>query len=119
MRPDVHTSGVPPKEERLAVLVRLINEIERALGDLFVHSLHTLNCERTCVLADLLAPWPEARIRRGRIFRGRGLTLENAAGAEHSLELGIFRIVRILRFLFGVQVVEVAEEYVEAVNGRH
>ena len=35
-----------------------------------------------------------------------------------SFEVGILRIVRILRLFFGVQVIEVAEELVETVHGR-
>ena len=44
--------------------------------------------------------------------------MQHAARAEEFLELGVFGVVRILRLFFGVQVVEVAKELVEAVDAR-
>ena len=44
--------------------------------------------------------------------------VQHAARTELLLELGILRVVRVLRLLLGVQMVEVAEELVEAVDGR-
>ena len=49
---------------------------------------------------------------------GRGLAVEDAARAEFGAERRVLRIVRVLGLLLGVQVVEVAEELVEAVHGR-
>ena len=46
------------------------------------------------------------------------LAVDHAARAVLLLELGILRIVVGLRLFFGVQVIEVAEELVEAVLGR-
>jgi hypothetical protein len=43
---------------------------------------------------------------------------QHAARAEALTEGGVLRIVGVLRLLLGVQVVEVAEELVEAVVGR-
>ena len=45
----------------------------------------------------------------------RRVDLEHAARAELLAELRVLRIVGILRLLLGVEVVEVAEELVEAV----
>ena len=44
--------------------------------------------------------------------------VRNAARAELRAEPRIFRIVGILRLLFGVEVIEIAEELVEAVDRR-
>jgi hypothetical protein len=44
--------------------------------------------------------------------------VEHATRTEPFPERGIRRVVRVLRLFFGVQVVEVAEELVEAVDGR-
>ena len=44
--------------------------------------------------------------------------LQHAARAELRAELGILRVVRILRLVLGVEVIEIAEELVEAVDGR-
>ena len=55
------------------------------------------------------------RGRRPRFLVG-GSTVEYPARAELGLELGILGIVRMLRLLLGVEVIEVAVELVEAVN---
>jgi hypothetical protein len=47
------------------------------------------------------------------------LHFKTPRGPNIALNFGIFRVVGVFRFLFGVQVVQVAEEYVEAVNRRH
>ena len=47
-----------------------------------------------------------------------GLALEHAARAELRLERRVLRIVGMLRLLLGVEVIEVAEELVEAVHRR-
>jgi hypothetical protein len=101
VRPDVHARGVPPHEERLAVLVRLIDEPEGPGRDLLVDRLHALLGERAGVL--------DPPVRKA---------VDDAAGAEPLLEVGVLRIVRVLRLLLGIQVVEVAEELVEAVRAR-
>jgi len=44
--------------------------------------------------------------------------MQHAARTEHFFELRILRVVRQLRLFLGVEVVQVAEELVEAVNGR-
>ena len=46
------------------------------------------------------------------------LDLDHAAWTEFLFELGVLRIIRALRLFFGVEVVEVAQELVEAVVGR-
>ena len=73
--------------------------------------------ERAGVLDGLLADAAEARVL-GRIVLVARLALQHAARAELRLELGILRVVGILRLVLGVEVVEVAEELVEAVDGR-
>ena len=53
----------------------------------------------------------------GIVFIG-GPAVEDAPRSEFFSELGILGIVRILRLLFGVEVIEVAEELVEAMDRR-
>src|SRR5262249_57981964 len=101
MRPDVHARGVPPDKERLADLVLFLHERERGSRDLLVDRLHALLGERAGVL-DLPA----------------GERMDHAAPAELLLELGVLRIVDALRLLLGVEVIEIAEELVEAVCRR-
>jgi hypothetical protein len=73
--------------------------------ELLVHRLHALFVMRARVLDRLPRPC-------------RRLATQHAARARTSPELGILRIIRILRFLFRVEVIEVAEELVEAVHRR-
>src|SRR5262249_45612438 len=96
---------VPPYEERLAVLVGLVDELKSRRRELLVDGFHALGVQRSRVL-DLL--------------RAVGIrpAVKHAARAELLFELRVLRIVGILRLLFGVQVIEVAEEFVEAVRRR-
>ena len=117
MRPDVHAAGVEPDEERLAVAIGAIDEIRRRVEELAVHRLHALLGQRPGVLALLLAPRAEPRIL-ARGVRGRGDAFQDAARSEGGLEGRILGIVDVLRLLLGIEVIEVAEELVEAVHGR-
>ena len=94
-----------------------VDEVERRGRDLVVNGLHPLLGERSGVLDGLLADLAEPRID-GLVVLVRGLALEHPAGAESLLELGVFRVVRVLRLVLGVQVIQVAEELVEPVDGR-
>ena len=64
-----------------------------------------------------LPPWAKARIVARRDGRGRD-AFQDAARTEHRLEGGVLRVIRVLRFILGVQVIEVAEKLVEAVHRR-
>ena len=78
-----------------------LDEVLRSVEEFGVDRLHALGVERAGVLDPAV---------------GRGL--DDAARAELLPELGVLRIVGILRFFLGVEVVEVAEELVEAMRGR-
>src|SRR5262249_4847769 len=105
MREDVHARRVPPYKERLPIGSRLIDELESPIKELLVNSLHALGVQRPRVL-DLLRAV------------GVGPALEYAARPELFPELGIFRIVRIFRFLFCIEVIKVAKELVESMCSR-
>src|SRR5262249_50247301 len=94
---------VPPDEERLAVFVRLVNELETPVEELLVDGLHALGRERAGVL-DLL--------RAVRI----GEAVQHAARPDFFLELGVLRIIGAFRLLLGVELIEIAEKFVEAVS---
>src|SRR5262249_35575807 len=115
--PDVHAGRIEPDEERLAVADRAVDELRRGLDKLFVDRLLALPGERAGVLAFLLAPRAEAGIVARRVGGG-GDALEHAARTELRPERRILRIVRMLGLVLGVQVIEVAEEHVEAMHGR-
>ena len=94
-----------------------VDEVERRAEELLVHRLHALARERAGVLDGLLADAAEARVLR-RIVPVARLALHHAARAELGAELRVLRVVGILRLLLRVEVVEVAEELVEAVDRR-
>ena len=60
---------------------------------------------------------PNCRIDGRVVLVGR-LALQHAARAELLPEIRVLRIVGVFRLFLGVEVVEVAEELVEAVHGR-
>jgi hypothetical protein len=64
----------------------------------------------------LFADAAKARIF-SRVVPVGGLALHDTARAEVRAEGGIARVVKILRFFLGVEVVEITEEFVEAVHG--
>ena len=112
----MHVGEVHPDEGGLAGLVLALDEVDGARGDVVVDRLHPLLGQRTGVLAHLLADLAEARID-GRIVLVRGLAVQHAARAELGAEGRVLRIVRQLRLFLGVEVIEVAVELVEAVDG--
>ena len=113
----MHATRIEPHEERLLVPVRAIDEIQRGLEEFFVDGLHSFLGERPRILAPLLAPRAKSGIVTWRVSRSRD-ALHDAARTELRPERGVLRIVSVLRLILGVQVVEIAEEFVEAVNGR-
>ncbi len=116
VREGVHARGVHPTKERLVGLGLSLDEIDRSIGSFVVDRLHAFSGQRAGVLNGLLAYAAPARLLGGIILVG-SLTAEHAARAEHLLEFRILRIRPPLRLLLGVEVVEIAEELVEAVHG--
>ena len=111
VRAEVHPRAVPPAEERLAGLVLPLDEVLGGGDGLVVDRLHPLLGERAGVFDRLAA-------------LAVGLALEHAARAvllEERLAVGqapCRRVVAVLGLFLGVEVVEVAEELVEAVHRR-
>ena len=94
------------RKNGLPSLWHLVDEGEGMVRHLFIDGLHALLGERTGIL-DLLSA---LAVRPG---------VQHAPGTEALLEGRVLRIVRVLLgFLFGVEVVEIAEELVEAVRRR-
>ena len=85
--------------------------------ELLVHRLHPLPRQRAGVLDRLLADLAEHRIDGRVVLVGR-LALHHAARAELLPEIRVLRIVRVFRLFLGVEVIEVAEELIEAVHRR-
>ena len=101
VREDVHAGGVPPHEEGLLILRGAVHEVQGFDRDFLVDRLHALARQRT-------------RVRDAAV----GEAMNDAARTKPLLELGIFRIVRVFGLFLGVEVIQVAEELVEAVIGR-
>ena len=98
-------------------LVLPLDEAHCGAEEFLVHRLHALLGERAGVLDLLLADPAKARIV-GRIVGVARHALQHAARAELCAELRVLRVVGVLRLVLGVEVIEVAEELVEPVNGR-
>src|SRR5512137_99860 len=61
VRDDVHARRVEPAEERLAVRLGLVDELQGEIADFVVHRFHALGIERAGVLDFLLADPAPAR----------------------------------------------------------
>ena len=114
MRDDVHAGRVEPDEERLVVLLGLVHEVDGEVADLVVHRLHALGIERAGVLDLLLADLAPAR-HLGRVVHVGRPAMNHVARADDVQQ--ILRIVGMRRVFHRVQVIQVAEEFVEAVDG--
>ena len=112
----MHPAWIEPHKEGLLVAVCPIDEIRRSCKEFLVDCFHALFGERSGILALLLAPGAEAGIVAGRVGRDCD-AFHHATRAKLRLERWILRIVRIFRLIFGIQMIEVSEELVEAVNG--
>ncbi len=97
----VHAGAAPPDKPRLAGLVLAPDEVDGRGYGLVIHGLHALLGQRPRIL--------DLAVRSG---------LDHATRSELPTELGILWVVLVLGLLLGVEVVEVAEELVEAVVGR-
>src|SRR5206468_4735725 len=115
MRYDVHARRVEPAEERLAVIFRFLDESQREVTDLVIYGFHPFWIKRAGVLDLLFAYLAPARHHCGVIRSGRP-GMDHVAGADFIQQL--LRVVGMRRVFHRVQVIEVAEEFVEAVDGR-
>ena len=117
VREQVHVRGVEPHEPGLAGLVLPLDEVRGRGDELVVAGLHALLGERPGVLDLLLADLAPARLHGLVVLVGRP-GMHHAARAEVFAELRVLRVVVHLRLFLGIEVVEIAEELVEAVIGR-
>src|SRR5262245_5977 len=101
----MHAGRIPPTEEWCVGFCVPLDEVETGLEELFVHGFHSFGVER----AGVFNPLSTVRICPA---------LEHSTRSELLLEFRILRIVFALRLLFGIQVIEIAEEFVEAVCSR-
>ncbi len=110
----MHTCGIEPQEERLVVRLRFVQPLEGDIADFFIHGLHPRRIKSAGVFDPLLADLAPARVYRCIVGFGRK-AVNHVAGAD--LVQQLLRIAGVRRVLHGVEVIEVAEELVEAVDG--
>src|SRR5271154_4294000 len=79
--PDMHPTRIEPGKERLLLIVRTVDEVERRLEELLVHRFHALFVERPVFLTFLLPPLPEPWFSPGGLSRGR-ITPQHPARTE-------------------------------------
>jgi len=96
----VHAGTVPPTEEGFTRLGLALNEVNGGIYGFIIHGLHAFFGQGAGVL-DLAV--------------GRGL--DHATRPKFFAELRTFRIVLVFRLFLGVEVVEVAEEFIKTVIG--
>jgi len=101
MGAEVHAGTTPPHKPGLAGLVLFFDEVDSGIGGLVIDGLHALLGQRAGIL-DLAA----------------SRAVDHATRTELFEELRILRIILILWFLFGVQMVEIAEKFIETMIGR-
>ena len=97
----MHAGGVHPGEERLARRVLALHEVDRGGRRLVVDRLHALAVERSGILDLAVGGRPEHAPRR---------VVLDVIGV-------VLGVIGPLGLLLGIEVVEVAEEFVEAVLG--
>jgi hypothetical protein len=92
------------------------DEVDGRGGEVVVAGLHSLCGQGSGVFYFLFAHPAPARLHRGIILLGRE-AMQDAARPELCLESRVLRIIGVLRVLFRVQVVQVAIEFIEAMDG--
>src|ERR1700688_3121419 len=113
----MHATGVVPQEERFLGCCGTVYEIERGSDHFIYDRLHTLAREWASVFDRLLPNLAKPWIGR-RIVFVRCEAVEHATRTKPRSELRSLRVIRVLRLLFGVEVIEVAKKFVEPVNRR-
>src|SRR6266699_5083722 len=111
----MHAGGIEIAEPRRIGPVLAVDEVERSVEELLVHRLHARGVERAGVFDGLLA-YPAVGRINGWIVAIARLALENSARPELRAETLVLRVIGVLRLFLRIKVVEVAEEFVEAVH---
>src|SRR5262245_6996569 len=113
----MHAGRVEPAEKRLSLSGLALHEVDRGGRRLIVDCLHPQASERSGVFDRLPTNSPPA-LMHGRVVSLAREALEHASRSILLTERRIPRIVEEFRLFLGVQVIEIAEELVEAVHRR-
>src|SRR5262245_31485650 len=115
MCPHVHAGCVEVTKPRLACFVLSFDEILGGGKKLFVDCLHALPGQWSRILDSLPTYTTVLHVLR-RIVLVCGPAMQHAPWPESFFEVGIFRIVGILRLFFRIQVVKIAKKLVETMH---
>ena len=94
-----------------------LDVIDGGVRGLVVDRLHPLLGQRAGVFDGLLADAPKAWVD-GRVVAVGGLAPHHPARTEHRPKSRVAGIGSLLGLFLGVQVIEIAEEFIEPVHGR-
>src|SRR5215472_1708154 len=111
---NVHAGRVEPHEEWLVSRLCFVHELQRKIEDLVVYRLHPFWIKRSGIFDLLLADFTPARHVR-RVVRIRGPAVDHVAWTD--LVQQVLRIVRMRRVFHRVEMIEITEEFIEAVDG--
>src|ERR1700754_3223995 len=117
MSPHMHARRVEIAEPRLSLLGLALHEVERARQKFLVDCLHPFGAQWAGIFNHLLANAPEGFIDRVVVLVSR-TTFQHPARAKLLAKVWVLWIVRVLRLLLSVQMIEVAEELVETLHRR-
>ena len=120
MRKQMHVRGVEPDKEWLAGAVLPLDEILGGIDEFFIAGFHTLGGQRSGVLDLLLAYLaPALLLRRVVLILCPGMNYAARADVFPKARKVFFRkIVVHFRLFLGVEVVQIAKEFIETVDRR-
>src|SRR5678815_4077907 len=117
MRPDMHARSIEIAEPGLSFFRFTVDEIFRRSQEFFIYCFHTFPGERPGIFNHLFTDSSKLRIDSCIIFSGC-FAFQHATRPEFLLEAWILWIIRILWFFFSVEMIKIAEEFIEAMNSR-
>jgi len=115
MRDDMHPRRIEPDEERLIVASCLVDECEGVAEDFVIHGLHSFGTQLSRVLNPLLPDLTPTRLNGGVVHISCP-SMDHVAWTHPRLEGG--RIVTVTGVLHRIQMIEVAKELFEPMQGR-
>src|SRR6185369_6628375 len=113
----VHSCSVPPAEERFTCSLLSFDEINGSSTGLIIDRFHSFLCERTSVLNSLFTDFTKARVHRC-IIGGAGFAFQHTARSPLRFKGWVLWIIGQFRFFFRIEVIEITEEFIEAIYCR-
>jgi len=108
--------GVHPAEEGFSRFVLTLDPIFSSGDEFIIAGLHPFRGEGAGVFDFLFPHLAPTRLLRRVVFL-RGPTVQNTARTEFLAESWVLRVIDVLRLFFAIEVIQVAEKLIEAMNG--